>query len=219
MKSNLNARTLVLSLVLAFAVSAQAKVTKTIERGMSKEQVTSIIGRPMTTSFDEGSETWQYTKSRGGLLNTYWVDIAVSFDANGKVVAYNEKVVDQPSSANVPASSSGSSSQQRSAYGNRFGMRSLSDADFNILLSKVKSASFESGKLDLIQVASLGGYFTCSQCASLLSVFSFSSGKMKTLEFVGPHLVDPQNASDIYRQFALSSDKDKAAELIRSARR
>lgn len=218
MRNNLNVRTLVLSLVLAFAVSVQAKVTKPIERGMSKEQVTSIIGRPMTTSFDEGGETWQYTKSRGGLLYPYWVDITVSFDGNGKVVAYNEKVAEQPSTANVQTSSS-TVSQQYPAYGNRYGMRSLSDADFNILLSKVKSASFENGKLDLIQVASLGGYFTCSQCASLLSVFSFASGKMKALEFVGPHLVDPQNASDIYRQFSFSSDKDKAAEIVRRARR
>ena len=210
----MNIRTISLSLVILFAVAAQAKVKKPIERGMSKEQVADIIGSPLTTSFDANSETWQYTKQRGGLLYPYTVYITINFDNNGKVVTYNEKVEDQPSPP-IPVSSSASSNcQQHPAFGHRFVMHSLSDNDFNTLLSKVKAASFESAKLDLIQVASLGGYFTCHQCTSLLTVFSFTDAKMKALSFVGPHIVDSQNAAEIYRLFTFSSDKDKAAEII-----
>lgn len=210
----MNIRTILLSLVLLLAVAAQAKVKKSIARGMSKEQVADIIGNPMTTSFDTNSETWQYTKQRGGLLYPYTVYITVNFDNNGKVVAYSEKVEDQPSASTSVSPSTSSNCQQHPAFDHHFGMHCLSDNDFNTLLSKVKEASFEGAKLDLIQVASLGGYFTCHQCTSLLSLFSFTDAKMKALAFVGPHIVDPQNAAEIYGLFTFSSDKDKAAEII-----
>ena len=210
----MNIRTILLSLVLLLAVAAQAKVKKSIARGMSKEQVADIIGNPMTTSFDANSETWQYTKQRGGLLYPYTVYITINFDNNGKVVAYSEKVEDQPSASTSVSPPISNNCQQHPAFDHRFGMRSLFDNDFNTLLSKVKEASFEGTKLDLIQVASLGGYFTCHQCTSLLSLFSFADAKMKALTFVGPHIVDPQNAAEIYGLFTFSSDKDKAAEII-----
>ena len=97
--------------------------------------------------------------------------------------------------------------------------RSLSPESFDILYNKVKNASFDQGKLDLIEVASLGGFFSCSQCAKLLSVFSFTDGKMKALRFVAPHVTDLQNAADIYSQFTFATDRDKAAEVIKSAGR
>ena len=95
----------------------------------------------------------------------------------------------------------------------------LSDSDFNILVSKVKGASFDDRKLDLIQVACLGCWLTCRQGASLVAVFAFTDGKMKALRFVAPRLVDLQNTNEIYRLFTFSSDKDKAAEIISKAQR
>lgn len=200
--------------LFVFAIAAQAKVVKTVERGMTREQVEDVFGRPMTTSFDERGEVWNYIKSRGGLLNPYTVSVAVSFDTEGRVVKYDEKVVEQQP---LPPSSASDAGTCRPMPTHRFDLRSFSEADFSVLSAKVKAASFDSNKLDLIQVASLGGYFTCRQCASLLSVFSFSDARMKALRFMAPHIVDAQNASEIYRLFTFSSEKDKAAEVIRSA--
>ena len=41
----------------------------------------------------------------------------------------------------------------------------LSDSKFSILYNKVKNASFDDRKFDLIEVASLGGYYSCQQVA------------------------------------------------------
>lgn len=219
MEKDLKIRTIFLSLVMAvaFSATASAKPSRQIVRGMTKDQVTAAYGKPFATSFNDTSETWQYVKSRGGLLDSREVLIKVSFDADGKVVGYDETIKDTPSSAYEPSSSSSFGDVIRDFSGRP--SRSLSQNAFEILYNKVRQASFESGKLDLIEVASLGGYFTCAQCARLLSIFSFTDGKMKALRFVAPHITDKQNASDIYRQFSFSSDKDKAAEIVSGAQK
>lgn len=91
----------------------------------------------------------------------------------------------------------------------------LSDSKFSVLYNKVKNASFDDRKFDLIEVASLGCYYSCQQVAKIINLFSFSDKKMKALQMMASHIVDPQNAADIYKQFTFSSDKDKAAEIIR----
>ena len=91
----------------------------------------------------------------------------------------------------------------------------LSDSKFSVLYNEVKNASFDDRKFDLIEVASLGGYYSCQQVARIISLFSFSDKKIKALQMMASHIVDPQNAADIYKQFTFSSDKDKAAEIIR----
>mgnify|MGYP002517718960 CR=1 FL=1 len=218
MKNCLNARAVCIAFAL-FALLANpvsAKPTKAIERGMTKEQVTAIYGRPLTSSFNETTETWQYEKSRGGLLDSRLVQITIRFDTDGKVASYDEKIK-TPEPQISPSSSSSASTVYNMGYGRS--ARCLSPEAFDILYNKVKKASFDSGKLDLIEVASLGGYFSCSQCAKLLSAFSFTDGKMKALRFVAPHVTDLQNAADIYSQFTFATDRDKAAEVIKNARR
>lgn len=91
----------------------------------------------------------------------------------------------------------------------------LSDSKFSVLYNKVKNASFDDRKFDLIEVASLGCYYSCQQVAKIINLFSFSDKKMKALQMMASHIVDPQNTADIYKQFTFSSDKDKAAEIIR----
>lgn len=91
----------------------------------------------------------------------------------------------------------------------------LSDSKFSVLYNKVKNASFDDRKFDLIEVASLGCYYSCQQVAKIITLFSFSDKKMKALQMMASHIVDPQNTADIYKQFTFSSDKDKAAEIIR----
>lgn len=220
MNKKLKIRTVCLALALCSlcANPISAKPTKVIERGMTKEQVTTIYGRPLTSSFNETGETWQYEKSRGGLLDSRQVIITVNFSLDGKVVSYDEKIKDpMPATQNTSQSSTIPSVAYNIGYGRP--SRSLTPEAFDILYNKVKKASFNSGKLDLIEVASLGGYFSCSQCAKIVSTFSFSDDKMKALTLMAPHITDPQNAADIYSQFTFGSDRDKAAEIVRGAGR
>lgn len=209
---------LVLLMVISFTLTAAAKSVKTVERGMTMEQVVDIYGKPMVSSFDEASETWTYKKTRGGLLSSYEVLITVVFDNDRKVVKCTESMPEEKPSAEMTQAKSPAISGVLSHFGG--GRHApFSDSDFSILLSKVKGASFDDRKLDLIQVACLGGWMTCRQGASLVAAFAFTDGKMKALKFIAPRLVDLQNTNEIYRQFTFSSDKDKAAEIISQAKR
>ena len=94
----------------------------------------------------------------------------------------------------------------------------LDDASFNILYNKVKKASFDDNKFDLIEVASLGCYYSCAQVVRIMKIFSFDDSKMKVLSIMAPRIVDLQNATDIYRIFTFDSDKENAANILRNNR-
>lgn len=101
--------------------------------------------------------------------------------------------------------------------GTRYGY-SLSSQSFSILYNKVKKASFDDNKFDLIEVASLGCYYSCSQAVRLMKIFTFDDERLKALSMMAPHIVDPQNATDIYKLFSFDSDKDKAGEILRKCK-
>lgn len=193
-------------------MSAEAKDKVTVQRGMTKQQVTAILGKPENTSFDQYGEQWEYYKN-GWPLN--WDRrIVVGFDNGGRVATYHstylrpdkevQKVqvekVPQPVEVPVPV------------YPND--VYCMSDQDFSFLYNKVKGASFDSNKFDLIEVASLGCYYSCEQCAKIIKLFVFGDKQLKALQFMAPHIVDPQNAKIIYNQLSFSSEKEKAAEIM-----
>lgn len=101
--------------------------------------------------------------------------------------------------------------------GTRYGY-SLSNQSFSILYNKVKKASFDDNKFDLIEVASLGCYYSCSQAVRLMKIFTFDDERLKALSMMAPHIVDPQNATDIYKLFSFDSDKEKAGEIMRKCK-
>lgn len=92
--------------------------------------------------------------------------------------------------------------------------RPLSQEKFSVLYSKVKKASFDDGKFDILEVACLGCQFTCQQAARLIDIFTFSSKKLNALEMLAPNIVDRENGADIIKLFTFSSDKDKAADIL-----
>ena len=214
-KQKMRGLLLTLVLGLSFNMTVAAKSVKSIERGMTKAQVTSVFGSPRTKSFDENCELWRYTKTRGGVLDLHDVYITVTFGNDGRVVRY-EETENAPFSVqpgqSVPALPS------MVVMPPRFdGQLAISGDNFGKLLSRLKGESFADERLKLIEVACLGCFFTCGQCADILSVFTFSGEKMSALQFMAPRLVDLQNADSIYRQFSTSWDKDKAMGVIRDA--
>ena len=71
-------------MMLAVCVDAPAKVKKTVERGMTKEEVTAILGNPKLMSFDSFGDRWQYESQNiltGDIKHTN-----VMFDRSGRVV-------------------------------------------------------------------------------------------------------------------------------------
>ena len=94
----------------------------------------------------------------------------------------------------------------------------LSDDKFAILYNKVKNTSFDDRKMDLIEVASLGAFYSCEQCATIMSIFSFGDKKLAALRLMAPRIVDPHHAYIIFDQLSFQSEKDKAARIIGGCR-
>ena len=211
---------LITTTILMFAVclSASAKGKRNVERGMTKQEVIAILGEPKLTSFDMYGDKWEYAKYNNLFGDSKY--ITVFFDRNGKVVQYDTRIIDpktsnvqQPQHPTPPIYDGRCDPDGRMDYG-----YCLDDASFNILYNKVKKASFDDNKFDLIEVASLGCYYSCAQVVRIMKIFPFDDEQLKALKMMAPHIVDLQNTGLIYKVFCFDSEKDKAEEIIRNSK-
>ena len=213
---------LIATTILMFAVclSASAKGKRNVERGMTKQEVIAILGEPKLTSFDMYGDKWEYAKYNNLFGDSKY--ITVFFDRNGKVVQYDTRIIEpnsqtpnvqQPQHPTPPLYDGRCDPDGRMDYG-----YCLDDASFSKLYNKVKQASFNDNKFDLIEVASLGCYYSCTQVVRIMKIFPFDDEQLKALKMMAPHIVDFQNTGLIYKVFSFDSEKDKAEEIIRNIR-
>lgn len=213
-------------LMFAICLSASAKGKKNVERGMTKQEVIAILGQPKLTSFDAYGDRWDYSKTN--VLTGENKQITVGFDLNGRVVAYNTRLVDDNTSDgafnNRNDIATGNCQPPIPPYGAGpdapfFYGYCLDDASFAKLYNKVKSATFDDNKFDLLEMASLGCSYSCEQTARVMRLFSFGDKQLKVLSMMASRIVDPQNAIVIYNVLTFDSEKSKAGEIMRNARR
>ena len=212
---------LIATTILMFAVclSASAKGKRNVERGMTKQEVIAILGEPKLTSFDMYGDKWEYAKYNNLFGDSKY--ITVFFDRNGKVVQYDTRIIEPNSqTSNVqqphptpPLYDGRCDPDGRMDYG-----YCLDDASFSKLYNKVKKASFDDNKFDLIEVASLGCYYSCAQVVRIMKIFPFDDEQLKALKMMAPHIVDLQNTGLIYKVFSFDSEKEKAEGIIRNSR-
>lgn len=213
---------LIATTILMFAVclSASAKGKRNVERGMTKQEVIAILGEPKLTSFDMYGDKWEYDKYNYLFGDSKY--ITVFFDRNGKVVQYDTRIIEpnsqtsnvqQPQHPTPPIYDGRCDPDGRMDYG-----YCLDDASFSKLYNKVKQASFNDNKFDLIEVASLGCYYSCAQVVRIMKIFPFDDEQLKALKMMAPHIVDLQNTGLIYKVFSFDSEKDKAEEIIRNSK-
>jgi outer membrane protein assembly factor BamE (lipoprotein component of BamABCDE complex) len=83
---------LVLVLALGFnsciATRDTTKINK-VEMGMSKSDIKHLLGTPLFKNADETGEQWGYRKVVGEIIDAEEMLFVVTFDNDGKVVAYN----------------------------------------------------------------------------------------------------------------------------------
>ena len=202
-------------LMIANNLTAVAKSKQPIERGMTKEQVTAILGKPKTTSFNELGDKWMYEGSKGPLFGGDRVRTYVTFDTTGKVIRYEEQIY-EPSQTEVSVSlphPNVTPGYIPIPYPNE--VYCLSDEAFSILYNRMKNANFDSDRKSLIEVASLGCYYSCNQCAQILKIYNFDDEKIGILKIMAPRIVDPQNMHTICQQFTFDDAKRQAAKLVR----
>ena len=213
---------LIATAILMFAVclSASAKGKRNVERGMTKQEVIAILGEPKLTSFDMYGDKWEYDKYNYLFGDSKY--ITVFFDRNGKVVQYDTRIIEpnsqtsnvqQPQHPTPPIYDGRCDPDGRMDYG-----YCLDDVSFSKLYNKVKQASFNDNKFDLIEVASLGCYYSCAQVVRIMKIFPFDDEQLKALKMMAPHIVDLQNTDLIYKVFSFDSEKEKAEGIIRNSR-
>ena len=213
---------LIATTILMFAVclSASAKGKRNVERGMTKQEVIAILGEPKLTSFDMYGDKWEYAKYNNLFGDSKY--ITVFFDRNGKVVQYDTKIIElnsqtsnvqQPQHPTPPIYDGRCDPDGRMDYD-----YCLDDASFSKLYNKVKQASFNDNKFDLIEVASLGCCYSCAQVVRIMKIFPFDDEQLKALKMMAPHIVDLQNTGLIYKVFSFDSEKEKAEEIIRNSK-
>ena len=83
---------LVLVLALGFnsciATRDTTKISK-VELGMNKSDIQHLLGKPLFKNADESGEQWGYRKVVGEVIDAEEMLFVVTFDNDGKVVAYN----------------------------------------------------------------------------------------------------------------------------------
>lgn len=216
-RNKLTAATVACILMLILSISAIARIKKTvIERGMTKQQVTALLGTPLTSSFDEFGDIWMYEEWRGPFVGGSNVRIYVMFDMTGKVVRCDERTIEsnRQEEINSQVYSNGVPRIIQQVYPH--GLRGLNDRDFSTLYKKVSDASFDKDKKDLIEVASLGCYYSCNQCAKILSIFSFDDDKLAVFKLMASHIIDLQNIHIIYQQFTFDDAKKMVSDILQS---
>lgn len=94
------------------------------------------------------------------------------------------------------------------------GLYPMSDEEFTQLIENIKNESFEDDQLSIIQISSEYNFFTVNQVVRVIDLMTYSSGKLKTLEYLYPNVIDKNNSHQIINAFTYSSDKEKAQEII-----
>ncbi len=97
--------------------------------------------------------------------------------------------------------------------------RIMNDRDFDYLYKTIKKKSFEKERLEILSVGVLDNYFSCRQCAKIMSLYTFEKDKLKVLDIMAGHIVDLENVDTILKFFKFDSDRRKAADRLGIRRR
>ena len=82
------------SLNSCVATRDTVKINK-VEMGMTKSDIQNLLGTPLFKNANEAGEEWGYRKLVGEIAGSESMIFVVTFDNDGKVVAYNS-VKDHP---------------------------------------------------------------------------------------------------------------------------
>ena len=151
---------------------AKVDVLNSIQKGMSRQEVTKILGTPEYRRFDRDIEEWEYSRVLSGKSNISRTQIVVTFEG-GRVVAM-DSFSGEPRTLPV--------------Y-----VRGMHPEDFRHFYEKVKSRPFKDDQIEMMRTVARNNSLNCVQCASLMALYTFDDDKMKVLNIFAPNIVDPEN--------------------------
>ena len=180
-----------------------------IQKGMTKEEITSILGQPMHRSFDHEVEGWRYEKSISGAPGITIIDLGF---VDGKVTYMDsyEKYTNPPVAV-YPSVEIGGEAPSRPHVS---GGRGMNERDFLSLYNKVKSKPFKDDQLDLLEAGIGNRGLSCKQCVRMMSIYRFDDDKLEVLKILAPNISDRENYDEIINALDFISSEEKARSIL-----
>lgn len=188
---------------------AKTSVLQQIHKGMSKQEVTELLGEPQYRRFDSELEEWEYYKY---LSSSGHTTIILTFDGD-KVYALDSFSDPRPTAPPVVVTSPDVTVDTPDRFHSHG--RGMRAADFQKLYNDVKSRPFTDDKLKMMREASVNNRLSCGQCAALMSLFTFDDDRMKVLRIFAPNIVDRENYEEILDVLTSLFKKDDAKKLLK----
>lgn len=187
-----------------------------VQKGMSQEEVSRLLGKPDFRRFDNGSEQWEYKKT-----NLYTAtDMLIIIDfIDGQVAnmdSFRDEIPAPPIAVCPPAEII---SVERPIYPNhpdrhKPRRRPINPQDFQSLYNRVKNKPFKDDQMELLAMGIVNNYFTCQQTADLMSVFTWDDEKMNVLNMICERIVDRENGEVIVKKLDSLFKQDDARKIL-----
>ena len=207
-------------LVLALTTScggvgkARSKVNQ-IERGMTKGQITALLGAPKNKSVqDDGTETWEYVYTD---ILSRQLDVTVTFSQD-RVSKYDSRqsVVEQDrhvSSGPVVPIPSPVPTPVPGGYPDPRVLEEEARA-FEDFYGEVRRIPFEEERIGFIQSVARRSLFTVDQAGRLITLFHWDEQRLALLETLAPRLRNGYNAFRLLELFSYGPAQDRARQIL-----
>lgn len=193
--------------------------TNRIERGMTKREVTNILGTPSYRRLaTDGSEDWEYRRTNilgetSVVVVTFYDNRVVRMDSyNGDDWERRRSQRDYPSYPSNPTYPSNPrypSYPQDPRYEDERDRESFED-----FLRAIADKHFTKDKIRFIRDAARRNVFTVAQTARILRLFTWDSEKLEVLEALAPRLRDGYNAYKLVDLFTFSDNQEQARRIL-----
>lgn len=206
----------------AFVLSAcssmfypKGNVLEKIETGMSPKEISALLGKPEYRRLNYELEEWEYRKFLNPLDGEATV-IIVRFEDNHLVYMdsfkSSERQIPVNSTPATPPASTPIVVPVRPEH--PAACRPTSEQQFNKFYNKVKERPFKDDKMKLLRAGVENKYFTCRQCARMISLYAFDDDRLEVLRLFAPRIVDKENYDVIERALDSLIERDKVASIL-----
>ena len=193
---------------------ARSKVNQ-IERGMTKSQISTLLGAPRNKSVQEdGTETWEYVYTD---ILSRQLDVTVTF-AQDRVSKYDSRqsVVEQDrhvSSGPVVPIPSPVPTPVPGGYPDPRVLEEEARA-FEDFYGEVRRIPFEEERIGFIQSVARRSLFTVDQAGRLITLFHWDEQRLALLEALAPRLRNGYNAFRLLELFSYGPAQDRARQIL-----
>lgn len=191
---------------------SKGNILEKIETGMSPQEVTDLLGKPEYRRLDYGLEEWEFQKYLNALDKEPTV-IIIRFEDNQLVYMDSFKESERQPQTSVPPVRPSQKPPIVVVPGPGIG-HPVSEQQFNEFYNKVKSRPFKDDQLKLIRIGVENKYFTCKQCARMMSLYAFDDEKLKVLKIFAPHILDKENYDVLSEEIMSLIEQEKVPHIL-----